>query len=168
MDILITGFMGAGKTTLIEGYAPNELGFSVYDLDHEVAHSLGLSEKNLGAWINEKGMVAFRQKEREILGKLLSKKESKVIALGGGTPCEGWFSETKGEALVVFLNTPFEVCLERIKGDPNRPMTLLGEKGLRDLYEKRLEHYQKADFTCSADEIKGIEALASLGHTLKD
>jgi shikimate kinase len=168
LDILITGFMGAGKTTLIEGYRKNSLGFSIYDLDKEIASSLGIAASSLGEWIEKNGLPSLRLKEKETLQLLLSEKKSKVIALGGGTPAEPWFDEVKGEALVVFLDTPIWVCLERIKSDSNRPMVRLGEEGLKNLYIQRLPTYKKADFICTLEEIKGIEALESLVHTLKD
>jgi shikimate kinase len=168
LDILITGFMGAGKTTLIEGYRKNSLGFSVYDLDNEIASSLGIAASSLGEWIEKNGMPSFRLKEKEILELLLSEKKSKVIALGGGTPAEPWFAEVRGLASVVYLDTPFSVCFERIKNDSNRPMIRLGEEGLKNLYMQRLPAYKKADFICTLEEIKGIEALESLVHTLKD
>ena len=160
--------MGAGKTTLVEGYRSNQLGFSVYDLDHEIASELKLAPRTLGEWINEEGMPAFRLKEKEVLQKILQKEQSKIIALGGGTVGEAWFWDLKGKAPLIFLKTPFETCFERIKDDVNRPMTLLKEEGLRQLYQKRLADYEKADFRCEAYEIKGIDALLSLVHTLKD
>ena len=68
---------------------------------------------------------------------------------------------------MIFLNTPFSTCFARIKNDSNRPMTALGEKGLLELYEKRLSLYKLADLTLGPDQIKEIEGLAPLVHNLE-
>lgn len=166
MNILVCGFMGSGKTTFVEGYQSNDLGFLTYDLDHEVALELGISHLQLGEWINKNSLEAFRDVEMKVLEGLVAQRNLKMIALGGGTPTSKSFDELRTQTKVVFLDVPFETCFTRIKNDSNRPLTALGVDGLRDLYLKRLPTYQKADLILSETQIKEIEGLASLVHNL--
>ena len=136
MNILVCGFMGSGKTTFVESFKDNELGFDCIDLDHAVASDLGIKAGELGAWINQHGLEEFRQKEMHILERLLNNRMMKIIALGGGTIEGSEYPSIKTQAKTVFLNVPFETCFQRIKNDPNRPLTALGEEGLRALYNK--------------------------------
>lgn len=166
MNILVCGFMGSGKTTFIESFANNDLGFMTFDLDQVVSSELGVSHFELGQWIRKHGIEEFRKKEIGALRTLLSMRTMKIIALGGGTVEGPDFGELRTQAKMVFLDTPFETCHERIKNDSNRPMTSLGADGLRELYQKRLPEYQKADLILSETQIKEIEGLGPLVHNL--
>jgi shikimate kinase len=104
--------------------------------------------------------------EMTVLTNLVNQRTKKIIALGGGTPTAGSFKELKDQTKLVFLDVPFETCFVRIKNDSNRPLTALGEEGLRDLYQKRLPIYRNADLILSETEIKEIEGLESLVHNL--
>ena len=166
VNILVCGFMGSGKTTFVESFAQNNLGYLTYDLDVEVAQELGISPMSLGEWINKFGLEEFRKKEIKVLSSLIRQKTAKVIALGGGTVEAAGFWELRQFAKIVFLKTSFETCFLRIKNDSNRPLTSVGEAGLKDLYNKRLSLYQKADLELSEAQIKEIVGLGSLVHNL--
>ena len=166
MNILVCGFMGSGKTTFVESFEGNNLGFVTYDLDHVVADHLGITHLELGEWINKNTLQKFRDIEMDVLQGLVNLRTMKIIALGGGTPTAERFAELSDQSKLVFLDVPFETCFNRIKNDSNRPLTALGEAGLRNLYQKRLPIYQKADLILSETEIKEIEGLESLVHNL--
>ena len=137
MNILVCGFMGSGKTTFIENFSQNELGYLIFDLDKVVCAELGISYNGLGDWIKKHGIEEFRKKEIANLKLLLGQGTRKIIALGGGTIEAQGFNELKNESKMIFLNISFDTCFSRIKDDSNRPMTVLGEEGLRELYNKR-------------------------------
>lgn len=166
MNILVCGFMGSGKTTFVTSFEGNDLGFLTYDLDHVVADHLGITHLELGEWINKNTLQKFRDVEMEVLSNLVNQRTMKIIALGGGTPSAEHFWDLKDLTKLVFLDVPFETCFNRIKNDKNRPLTALGEEGLRELYQKRLPLYRKADLILSETEIKEIEGLESLVHNL--
>ena len=67
---------------------------------------------------------------------------------------------------LVFLNVSFETCFKRIENDRNRPLGALGIEELRELYQKRLPIYRKADLILSEAKIKDIEGIESLVHNL--
>ncbi len=166
MNILVCGFMGSGKTTFVEGFRENSLGFECIDLDQALACSLGIMPTELGAWIKENTIEEFRQKEMGLLKDLLNNRMMKIIALGGGTIESDEYAELKTQAKTVFLNVPFKTCYNRIKNDSNRPLTAIGEAGLLALYNKRLATYLASDLCLNESEIKNIVSLSSLVHNL--
>jgi len=167
VNILVCGFMGSGKTTFVEGFRDNTLGYDCIDLDAAVAAGLGIMASELGEWINKYSLDEFRKKEISVLKNLLNNRMMKIIALGGGTiECEG-YSELRAQAKTVFLNVAFETCYSRIKNDSNRPLTALGEQGLQNLYNQRIPKYLTSDLCLSEPEIKEIVSLTSLVHNLR-
>ena len=166
MNILISGFMGSGKTTFVKKFESNNLGFMTYDLDHVIAEYLGINPLELGMWINKNSMEQFRLVEMDVLQSLVNQKTLKIIALGGGTPMNDSFVKLKDQTKLVFLDVAFETCFKRIENDSNRPLSAQGLEGLRELYQKRLHLYRKADLILSETEIKDIEGLESLVHNL--
>ena len=166
MNILICGFMGSGKSTFVKRFKENNLGFLTYDLDCAVAEYLGIPHLELGNWINKNSMEKFRIIEMDILQSLVNQKTLKIIALGGGTPMNDGFLDLMELSKLVFLNVSFETCFKRIENDRNRPLGALGIEELRELYQKRLPIYRKADLILSEAKIKDIEGIESLVHNL--
>jgi shikimate kinase len=138
--IVLTGFMGSGKTTTGRLLA-ERLGWEFCDLDSEVERRDGRSVPQIFA---EEGEAAFRHLESAALASLLGRKNL-VLALGGGAP------ETLGNRLlleqtphtaVVYLEAPLAVLLDRCAlgaaaGETARP--LLGEAAAR--LARRHPHY---------------------------
>ena len=81
-NILMTGFMGAGKTTIGRELARRlELPFA--DLDAEIEAAAG---RSIAAIFAESGEAAFRELERDVAQRVLGGTESRVVAAGGGFP----------------------------------------------------------------------------------
>ncbi|HEX8138932.1 MAG TPA: shikimate kinase [Pyrinomonadaceae bacterium] len=169
--ILITGFMAAGKTTVGAALA-ERLGCNMLDLDQLITEREGCS---IQALIDERGETLFREAETRALREALEKKAARVITLGGGT----WTRDhnrsliDKHRGFTIWLDTPFELCWQRIKlaGD-TRPLARNLE-GARKLYEERRRLYRLAplrievkdasDAGMIADEI--INALQGFERT---
>src|SRR5918911_223736 len=78
--VVITGFMGAGKTT-VAGALAERLGRRALDLDEFIAGREGRTAQTI---IDEDGEQRFRELETEALREALE-TDAGVIALGGGT-----------------------------------------------------------------------------------
>ena len=78
--IVLTGIMGAGKTTIGSKLA-EKLGFYFIDSDQEIEDSAGQSIANI---FKNKGEKYFRQIEKDAVKGILNRDEKIVLSLGGG------------------------------------------------------------------------------------
>jgi len=119
--IVITGFMGCGKTEVARALAAC-LALPMMDLDAEILRRHGRTAAQL---IDEEGEPAFRGIETQVLRELLHNNTASVIALGGGA----WITDENRELIsqhhgvTVWLDTPFELCWQRIEASSQvRPL----------------------------------------------
>ncbi len=142
-QIVITGFMGAGKTTVALALA-RLLGCASLDLDDLIAAREGRTPQQL---IDEDGEDAFRDAETRALREALESDEAFVIATGGGA----WTLE-RNRALVaghgcltVWLDAPFDLCWQRIQtADNSRPFAR-DKAEAQKLYRRRRDLYALAE-----------------------
>jgi len=119
--IVITGFMGCGKSKLARELALRR-NVVIVDLDEWITSRVG---RNPAQLLNEYGERAFRAIATNALRELLESGDAGVIALGGGA----WIEEAN-RALIdqysctsVWLDTPFAICWERIAASQeDRPL----------------------------------------------
>jgi shikimate kinase len=149
--IILTGMMGAGKSTIAKILA-EKLNIKSIDID-------SLIEQNEGEKISEifsnKGEEYFRKIEKETIENIFtSKVENLVISLGGGA-FEN--NETREillkKANVIYLQTSPEIIFERIKSNTERPL-LCGNMSIEkisEILEKREKNYQTATYKITTD-----------------
>lgn len=142
-NVILIGFMGAGKTCIGTRYARMHH-MQFLDTDH-------LIEKQAGMTVNEifaiKGEEAFRQFETSVLRDLLEYAENSVISVGGGLPLREENRELlKRLGHVVLLEIEADTVLHRLANDTTRPM-LQGydrKERIKLLLEERMPIYRKA------------------------
>lgn len=109
--IVLTGFMGAGKTSVGRLLA-ERLGWNFLDLDAHLEARAGATIPDL---FLQHGEPHFRRLESSALASALA-QSSTVLALGGGTPEQFTnrllLEQTPG-TLVIFLDAPFETLFDR-------------------------------------------------------
>ena len=140
--IVITGFMGCGKSKIARALAQS-LNLPLIDLDASITARTGRTPAQL---INEEGERAFRSIESDALREVLESDDAGVIALGGGA----WI-EAKNRELIndyggasVWLDVPFEVCWSRIEsGGEDRPLGKTRSQA-QARYERRRPVYELA------------------------
>jgi shikimate kinase len=146
--IVITGFMGAGKSTAAAALA-RILGRASLDLDDAITAREGRTPQQL---IDEDGEAAFRECETRALREALESGGAQVIATGGGT----WTLKrnralaAEHGCLSVWLDAPFNLCWERVtrNAEVDRPFAR-DRAAARRLYERRLADYALADLRVS-------------------
>jgi shikimate kinase len=143
MKIVITGFMGCGKTLVARKLA-RHLNLTMIDLDERITEKDGRSPAQ---FIVEEGEPAFRSIESTVLRELLQLDTAHIIALGGGA----WIQEVNRNLInqegyvSIWLDVPFEVCWARIEASSeNRPLGRTKEQA-KALYDQRKPIYQLAD-----------------------
>lgn len=149
MRIVITGFMGSGKTRIARELA-QRLNVEMVDLDEKITASKGRSPAQL---IVDEGEEAFRVIESDVLRELLETDSARVIALGGGA----WIQEVNRSLIEqydwisVWLDVPFEVCWARIQASgEDRPLGRTKEQA-QALYDQRKPIYQLANVRIQMD-----------------
>ncbi|HEY0308280.1 MAG TPA: shikimate kinase [Acidobacteriaceae bacterium] len=141
--IVLTGFMGAGKTTVGRQLAA-ELGWEFLDLDTMIEARTGISVPRIFA---EKGEAAFRRIESLALAVALGRKYI-VLALGGGTPellTNRLLLEQTPRTLTVYLHAPLSVLTARCLSQQDaveRPV-LADPSEAERRFAQRLPHYQR-------------------------
>lgn len=144
-NVFLTGFMGAGKSTVGRLLA-ERLNRPFLDMDQELSRRFKAPVDRIFA---EHGEAAFRRAETELLKELLSGGRPQVVAAGGGVVA---VRENRGllaeYGRVFFLDCPFEAAAARLahgrSGD--RPLWPSNEEARR-LYQKRRPWYLEAHET---------------------
>lgn len=157
MNIVLIGFMGAGKSVVGKALAEN-IDYRFIDVDDEIiAKSDYSSDKEI---FDKVGEIAFRELETEVI-KSLSKASKSVIAPGGGIVMNKLnIDYLKQHAKIVFLKASFETTVIRVKNDRDRPLFHDEEKA-KKLFDFRQPLYtQYADGIIETDN-KDIETIVS-------
>ena len=177
--ILLCGFMGSGKSFLMESLHKNSKDKgSFFDLDDEVFDKFGAGEESLSDLIEKKGWDFFREKEllclEDFLGFAARSQALCVLSLGGGSLNEESLKLIKStdRSVLIWLETSFEKCFERIlrDGAGKRPLLKKGKSFIHKLYLARKSLYEKSHMSISMDDlekIKDIDGLIELIHERK-
>ena len=120
VKLLLTGFMGCGKSTVGKALA-QKLDIAFTDLDDEIVLAAG---KSIPDMFKADGEAAFRALETRVAEEVLSRPESAVVAAGGGFPIVAANREAvrRANALVLYLDLPFDVLWRRIGSGTGRPL----------------------------------------------
>ena len=157
MRIFLTGFMGAGKTTVGRHLARRlELPFA--DLDREIEARAGRTVREI---FETRGEPEFRRLEHESLRELCE-WPGLVAATGGGTLTRPANRRLIREAgLSVWLCPDFATIVERIggRGKEDRPL-FQDETQAWDLYQERLAVYRRCDLKVEVDPREGPSEVA--------
>jgi shikimate kinase len=157
--IIITGFMGSGKTTIAQGLA-HVLGRQMLDLDHLIAKKEGRTAQEI---IDQDGEESFRDIETQTLQEALATSLPGVIALGGGA----WTIERtrnlihRHAAITVWLDAPFDLCWDRIlRSGGGRPLAR-DERPARKLYADRRPLYALAELHVAVTANKSTDRISA-------
>lgn len=141
-NIVLIGFMGAGKTTISE-HLNTLFAMDVVEMDQVIAQREGMSIPDI---FEVYGEEYFRELETKLLAEM-QERSNVVISCGGGTPLrECNVKEMKKNGRVVLLTANPETILERVKDNHDRPLIEKNKnvEFIMQLMEKRREKYEAA------------------------
>ena len=122
MLIVLTGFMGSGKST-VGRLVADALGCPFLDLDEIIEKKAGRRIPDIFAQDGEKG---FRRLEKQALEKTVARyaENTAVLALGGGTvTIPGAVQLLQEKTLCIYLQADFDTLLARLEGQTEgRPL----------------------------------------------
>jgi shikimate kinase len=180
-NIILIGFMGAGKTEVGKILAGNK-GFNFIDLDCLIEKKEGTAITDI---FKKKGENYFRNLETEILKELyknktdiykiagkygqIGSKENKnwVISTGGGMPAfNGNIELLKNIGTTIYLKADAKTIYGRIKSEVHRPV--LGENGFTEAtvaekLKEREKFYGQADIIIYTEGLTAAAAAEEIG-----
>jgi shikimate kinase len=166
MNIILTGFMGTGKTATGKRLA-KRLGWKFVDIDEQIEAAAKMPITRI---FSERGEAVFRRLERRLIHRV-AHGHHQVIATGGGA-----FVDPKSRGVlraigtVVCLTAAPPVILARVgKRAGTRPL-LAGPGGvlgrIKTLLAQRAPAYKQADLTIDTSRLSVEETVERLWRQL--
>ena len=164
-NIFLTGFMGAGKSTV--GHALSKLtGCPFYDLDSLIVEK---EQRPIAEIFKTDGEEYFRNCETTILSALNEEKNA-VYATGGGIVLrEENRTLMRGTGMIIYLHSRWDTLRERLKDSVDRPLVdpAKGWYDLEQLWLQRIPLYQDADLIVDTDGITPRQVAEKIVLLLK-
>lgn len=168
--IFLTGYMGAGKTTVGRSLAA-ELHLSFIDLDLYIE---GRFHKEIRQIFAEKGEEGFRDIERRMLHEV-AEFEDVLVSTGGGTPCffdNAAFMNAQGTT--VYLKVSVDELAARLETCKQTRPVLQNRSGeeLKQFIATNLQarepFYHQARIIFDAEQMDGPEDVQRIIGQLKE
>ncbi|MEQ8188484.1 MAG: shikimate kinase [Candidatus Eremiobacterota bacterium] len=159
MNIILTGFMGSGKSTC--GKMLSDItGMKFIDTDKLIEEKTGFTVTEIFTRYGEK---RFREIESNIIEKV-SDMDGCVIATGGGAVLSSQNTENlRKNGKIIYLRISYDKAMERTgENIETRPLVHKG-KDIKKIYNDRQELYKNNDFEINADR-----ELSEVVRTLKE
>ena len=167
-NIILVGYMGCGKST-VGRKAARALEYQFLDTDSVIEEEEGVSIAKL---FEIKGETYFREKETELLRRLLSGPKGNIIATGGGLPMrEENTALLKELGTVIYLKPTIDTLVTRLSGDKTRP--LLQNVNIREKVETMLAvrgpvYEAVADVVLETDGMSFYQIICKIENLVKN
>ncbi len=140
-NVILTGMMGSGKTTVGKELA-TILNYNFVDLDEVIENKYG----KITDIFSQKGEKYFREIETQELKKF-ENQSNFVLSTGGGVILKDEnIKILKDLGQVFYLSAKSETIYNRIKNQKHRPLlnTQNPKNTIEEILSKRLEKYEKS------------------------
>jgi shikimate kinase len=155
MAVILTGFMGTGKTTVGQQLA-QRLGKQFIDTDQQIEQLEGRSIADIFA---NDGEAAFRAIERRVVAAAV--KQDAVVATGGGAIVDRTNLEHMRTAgPIICLTATIDEILRRTATDTSRPLlgTVERQQRIEELLRTRAAAYAQADLVVDSSR-RSIDSI---------
>jgi len=150
-NIILTGFMGSGKSTIGRILAKKLEHSYFLDTDALIEHFENREISDI--FLNE-GEEYFRDAEKRVFNWIKNDVKNAIISTGGGLPM--FIPEIKEAGIVIYLKVDFEKIVQRLDENEIKKRPLFSDlKQAKILFEKRDKVYTKlSDYTIENDNIE--------------
>lgn len=157
-NLIFVGMPGSGKST-VGVLVAKRLGLGFIDTDLLIQQKAGCTLQDI---VNQKGYLALRQIEEEVLLQL--NVEKYVISTGGSAVySDAAMKHLKRKGVVVFLDISLDTVVARIGDYSLRGISKRPEQSLIELYEERSALYSRyADIMIQGDALNQDQACELL------
>ena len=159
--IVLTGFMGSGKST-VGPLVARRLGWGFIDVDEVIEAEAGAPIAELFA---RHGEAAFREREQATIARLHAAGDARVLALGGGAiehPATRELLLTASGTMLVHLEVELATTLARCSGTEQIRPILADQANLASRYLRRLPLYRTAHVSIAVDALTPEEAADAI------
>lgn len=142
-NIILTGFMGTGKTEVGRELS-NMLGWKLIDVDDEIVKSKKMSINDL---FSQLGEPVFRDIEADMIRSVAANKKTIISTGGGAVLRQENMDVLRKNGIIVCLTASPEIILERTGNSDERPLLRAGNplEKIRELLDFRKPFYERAD-----------------------
>jgi|Deesub1362A_J573_1020465.scaffolds.fasta_scaffold00023_80 shikimate kinase len=165
-NIVLTGFMGAGKTSVGKKLS-EKTGMKVIDTDDKIEEDTGMSIPDI---FEKMGEIKFRELEKKAVEEV-SKLSNHIIITGGGVVLNKEnMDNLKKNGTIVYLYADPAVIYERIKNETHRPLLRVKDpkKKIKELMEYRAPFYANHDIKIDTSNLTVDEVVDEILKALKD
>ena len=164
-NIILTGFMGVGKTSVGTRLA-KDLGYTFVDTDDLIEADQNMT---ITAIFEKLGEPYFREIEAKIIRQVMQ-GGSQVISTGGGAVIRDMNREAfKKAGFVVCLTARPDVILERIRHETHRPLLQTPDPlaKIRELLDSRAKFYAQADAVIDTSGKSVEDVIAAIKERIR-
>jgi shikimate kinase len=159
--IVLTGFMGSGKST-VGPLVAARLGWRFVDADDVIVAETGMA---ITEFFARHGEAAFRELERATVARLAG-EDGLVLALGGGaiehSATRDLLLLRSASLILIHLGVELATTLARCRGTENTRPILADQPNLAARYERRLPLYRTAHVTIAVDTMTPLEVTGAI------
>ncbi|MCB4791711.1 MAG: shikimate kinase [Elusimicrobia bacterium] len=168
MNIVLTGFMGTGKSAAGKLLA-KRLKWQYLDTDEMIEKDINVKISDIFKYHGE---ARFRELESKAI-KLIGLLDKAVIACGGGVVLKAQnMDELEKNGVVVCLSASPEKILERTKDNDDRPLLKTPDplSKIKELLKIRAPFYKRCSFSVDTDNLSVEQVVDNIlnNPTIKD
>jgi len=148
-NIVLTGFMGTGKTSVAKQLS-SMLGMKIVDMDSEIEKTQGKTINDIFAQLGE---PFFRDLETE-MAQIVSAMEHVIISTGGGVVLRPENIEyLRKNGIVVCLMASADTILKRTRSSDERPLLKVDDPlaQITEMLDVRKPFYKNADLVIDTE-----------------
>ena len=164
-NIILTGFMGTGKTSVGSRLAA-DLGYVFVDLDALIEADQKMTVTTIFSRLGE---PYFREVEERIVRDVTAGEDQVVSTGGGAVIAEANRKAFKQAGFVICLTARPEVIFERIRHEQHRPLLQTGDPltKIKELLESRARFYAQADATIDTSDKTVDEVIKEIKERIR-
>ena len=158
--IVLTGFMGSGKST-VGPLLARRLGWQFLDVDEVIEAE---AQTTIATIFSYQGETVFRELEHATIARLVA-IDSLVLALGGGAiehAATRTLLTTNPGTLLIHLEVKLATTLARCRGTEGARPVLADQANLASRYERRLPLYRAAHHSIPVDALTPDQVMDAI------
>lgn len=159
-NIVLTGFMGTGKTE-VGRLLSHRLGYALVDIDSEIEKDQRMAITEI---FRQRGEPAFRDIETAVIRRF-SGVANVVISTGGGAVLrQENMDALREKGIVVCLMATPGTIYRRIASSNDRPLLRVEDplKRIEELLDARRPYYEKADIVIDTENKSPLEVAEEI------